>query len=447
MIGACARPGRPMGGPEDRAPPMVVSTWPDTFEVIAATRDPVRINFNERVSERPTQGRLADAVIVSPAMGDVDVKHTRTGLEIAVAGGFKAGLVYRVRVLPILRDLFNNPMEGPFELVFSTGGEFDAHVLAGVVTDRITGEPVEGARVDATRIGEEGAEPGPAYTSRTDSAGIYILRYVPAGPFTVAVYEDVNRNRQADFRELQGTASVQLGLLPPRKDTLVTSLALLRPDTTPARLIRVEAPDSLVLEVEFDDFLPPGLPPGASQISVRAEGQEEIGVVAVLWERELDSLRAFRDSVRVADSLRMRTDSLQALADSLGALLPALRAAGDSVAIDSVARALDAVLARLAPSVAPAPPPRQAARGQARGPDEPRPILPEQGFFLILASPLPRDVPHMVRVNGIRNVNGVVEGGGEATVTWKPPEAPPRRGGGGPLEPEPPSPAPGPEER
>jgi hypothetical protein len=106
---------------------MVETTWPDTFQTIDATRDPVVIRFSERISERPTQGRLEEAVLVSPVTGGTRVKHTRSGLEVSVIGGFKENLVYRVRVLNTVKDMFNNQMETPFELVFSTGGEYEAH--------------------------------------------------------------------------------------------------------------------------------------------------------------------------------------------------------------------------------------------------------------------------------------------------------------------------------
>ncbi len=436
---SCARPGRPPGGPEDRVPPMVVSTWPDTFARVEPTRDPIRIVFSERVSERPTDGRpLEDAVIVSPQTGQVEVKHTRSGLEVSLLGGLKEGLVYRVRVLPTIKDMFNNPMVGPFELVFSTGGEFDSHVLAGVVTDRITGEPLEGIRVEARGFVEEGEEGGPPYVTRSDTAGIYLLRYLPEGSYRIVAYQDVNRNREVDFRELQGEAATRLGLLPPRKDTIVTALALLRPDTTPAQLIRAELQDSVTLRLVFDDFLPPEGRLDAFRISVRAEGEEEIPLAHVLWERELDSLRSIQDSIQAAARLEARADSLQLLADALQDALREFQAAADTLRADSVARSLDAVLMELAPSEPPSTPPaRPGGRpgmGAGAGAEAPPPILPEQEVFVILQRPLTPDLSHQVTVAGVRNVNGVLEGGGETSVTWSPPERPPGEGEGTPPD-------------
>jgi hypothetical protein len=141
LVVSCAMPSRPSGGPRAWIPPMVVSTWPDTFEVIEPTRKPVVIRYSTRLSERPTEGTLDNAVLVSPATSGHRVKLTRNGLEISVTGGFRPDLVYRVRVLPTIKDLFGNAMEGPFELVFSTGGEFEPNVIAGLATDRISGDP------------------------------------------------------------------------------------------------------------------------------------------------------------------------------------------------------------------------------------------------------------------------------------------------------------------
>ncbi len=431
LVGGCARPARPPGGPEDRIPPMVVSTWPRPFDTVPATRDPVRIVFSERLSERTTQGRLEDAVLVSPATGAVSVKLTRSGLEVSLAGGWREGLVYRVRVLPFFRDLFNNAMDGPFELVFSTGGAFHEHVVAGLVTDRLSGEAVEGARVEAQENREEGDPQGPVYLSRTDSEGIFALRYLPPGSYTLRAYQDVNRNGVPDFREPQAATTVHVGLLPPRQDTLVTQLALLRPDTTPAVLVRVEVQDSATLRFVFDDPLMPEYPLDLVQVTLVLEGEGERGIRPLLWKRGLDSLRAYRDSVVAAerarereDSLRAVADSLRRVADSLGARLEALRAAGDTLAADSLERQLAELRGRiLAATAAPpgtrlppgVPPPPRAGAGAA-----PARPLPEQEFYAVLETPLLPDRPYRLRVSGVVNVNGIRGGGGEAVVTWRP---------------------------
>jgi len=423
LVVSCARPGRPSGGPPDWIPPMVVSTWPDTFEVIEATRKPVLIRFSERLSERPTQGTLDAAVIVSPATAGHRVKLTRDGLEISVLGGLREGLVYGVRVLPTLKDLFGNTLEGPFELVFSTGGEFESNVIAGVARDRITGDPLASVRVEARGAGEE--EDGPAYLAFSDTAGVFLLRYVPAGSYRISLFEDVNRNGVPDFRELQAETEGAVGLQAPRADTIIQEVTLLRPDTTPARLIRVEAQDSIMLRLTFDDYLDSER--DLDGVEVRLSREEGAGplVTRLLWERQVDSMRAYDDSVKAEVRQAVLADSLRGVADSLRTVLDSLQAAGDTAAVRSTEVSLERITARLAP-----PPPEPRGRPTPQAPSaarrpEPEPILPQQSFFALLGEPLPPDEPYQVLVTGVTNLNDLAEGGGEVAVTWTPPDPPP----------------------
>lgn len=424
LPGGCARPSRPPGGPPDRIPPMVVSTWPEPFQTIEPTRDPVRIEFSERISERPTAGRLDDAVLVSPETSTYEVKSTRSGLEVKLRGGFRPGLVYRVRILNTIKDLFGNTMESPFEMVFSTGGEYEEHVLAGIVTDRITGEKVDQARVEARYVtedsttveGEEAPDVSP-YVARTDTAGIYLLRYVPAGRYEISIYQDNNRNREPDFRERQGNADAHLGLMFPRLDTIVSEVALLQPDTIPAQLIRVEAEDSVVLRIDFDDFLATGSNLGPTRVDLVLEEGDAPRVDRILWPHQMDSLRAFQDSVRVSDSLQIVSDSLRSVADSLQLRVGTLQAAGDTIDLPDVERELEALEARLAP-------PLVDPDEEEEEVEPPPPILPQSFLFALLREALEPNQPYLIQVTNVRNVNGLTGGGGETTVAWEPPEAP-----------------------
>ena len=416
LFGACARPTSPPGGPRDIVPPMIASTWPDTFEIIEPTRDPVRIVFSERISERPTQGTLDNAVQVSPFTGEHTVKHTRSGLEIDVIGGFQPDLVYRIRILPIVKDLFTNTMEGPFELVFSTGAQYETNVIAGIVEDRITGEVIEGARVEARGRGEE--DP-PVYVATTDSSGVFALRYLPAASYDISLYQDMNRNEEPDFSESQGTAEGIFETLPPEADTVILrQVRLLRPDTLPARLIRVEAHDSLTVRLAFDDFLDAEGTLGPFFVQIAPEEGPDLEIDRLVWPRQVDSLRAVADSIAAEERRIIMVDSLQIVVDSLNLIFSAMETAGDTLGVDSVGTVLDRLQARIAP-----PDPREEP-----DPEEvqgPPPILPRQEFFVLLAEPLVPDRLFNATVSGVANINGLGGGGGEASFTWEPPEPPP----------------------
>ncbi len=406
---ACARMGQPPGGPEDRIPPQVVATTPDTFATVDGPyREAVVFRFNERISERPTQGELSDAVIVSPRTGQVEVEHSRESLEVSIIGGFRDSVVYRLTLRPVIRDMFQNSMLDAFELVFSTGAPIEPYVLAGRVTDRITGDAVEGARVNAVL-----RDPRPdtlIHTAVTDTGGVYAMRYIPPGIYRVTAFEDTNRNFEVDGFEPRGE---ELDGVDPPADTAVVEIALLEPDTTPARVVSVEVADSATLAIETDDHLDP-TSPFLRDVTVEiALGEETDTVAPVPGVDSLFHTHEWERRAELVDSLaRVRQDSLaRARADSLTTVADSLLASGDSAAADSVRT--------LAEQAAPA----EAGGGggqqdrQARE-EEPR---AEQTFYALLDRPLPVEVPYRVTVEGIVNINGVAGGGGEETVVRLPP--------------------------
>ncbi len=185
-ICSCANQGAPSGGPQDLTGPQVVETFPDTFAVVEAFDDEIRIVFDERISESGVQGTLDDAVIISPESGEVRVRHSSRALRVTMVGGFQPEQVYRVTVQPVVLDLFRNVMVDAFEFIFSTGAEMTPTVLAGSIIDRITGQQVDGARVMARIERPPGVERSddelvPTHVAITDSSGVYAFRYVPPG--------------------------------------------------------------------------------------------------------------------------------------------------------------------------------------------------------------------------------------------------------------------------
>ena len=284
VAAACARPEAPPGGPEDLFPPYVIETTPDTFAVVEPGVSEVHFRFSERISERPANGNLNDAVVVSPSTGLVRVRHSRDGITVEMQEGFEAGRVYRVTVLPVINDMFQNRLRDPFDLVVSTGNEFVPNVLAGMVEDRVTGEAVPDIRVEA-RFPDSGDTI--THWNFTDQDGVFSLRYVPDGPFEVRAWMDRNRDREVGESEPQ--TAFAGGALDATPDTSFTVLSLIEPDTTPARLASVTVEDSLTLRFEFDDYLDPELPGAlvAAQLVVA-----EIEVDSTEAEAAVDSTEA-----------------------------------------------------------------------------------------------------------------------------------------------------------
>ncbi|HSM03152.1 MAG TPA: Ig-like domain-containing protein [Longimicrobiales bacterium] len=415
---SCARQGSPPGGPEDRVPPVVVSVEPDTFAVVDAGVDEIKVRFNERISEQAAGGRLAGAVEISPEVPDLEVTHDRRGLTIKVPGGLRPDLTYRVRITTGIRDMFGNPMVVPFEWMFSTGGEFTRNAVVGQVWDRATGELLQDVRVVLEPL-ERG--PGPdslLYASRSAQDGLFALRSVPPEGFRVLAFRDVNGNRQLGPSEPFGETEITtLGAA----DTVFLSIPLLVADTTAAVLAQYEIEDSVTVRLVFDDYLDPTVPVDGLQVTLGPVPPDSAGVQPPTpdgplpnvsrilhegaWETYRDSVRAAQDSLRALER--------QALADSL--------ARADTLAADSLGA--DSAAVPAAP-VRPAGPPAglpgrpQAGPAPAVLPDG-SPV-PAQSIVLLLDGALPAEIPVRVEVRGATNLNGLGGGGGTVDVIWTP---------------------------
>jgi hypothetical protein len=406
----CARPGRPPGGPRDVMPPQVVETFPEVQGQMEELGDEVVIIFNERISERPSSGTFEQAVVVSPEVSDLKVSHRSDGISLSVPGGWRAQQVYRVRVLPVLQDLFQNRMVGPFEFVFGTGMGFSESVIVGIVEDRLTGEPVKDVRVTARQVGAGGGDL-PLFVSPTDSLGIYAMRWMVQGSYDLVAFTDINRNREADPFEQIGTGQAGLG----RRDTTIVNLTILRPDTTPAVVGRVEVADSATLRVSLDDFVAQEDPLDAVSVVISSDSATAPAVLGVIHEG------AYQDTVKVREeAARVAAAEAAALEAEAAALEAAAAAAADTTsgaAEEGVIPAEEDVI-----------PPEVEAGADATADSTrsaPAPRLPKQEFFILLADSLQFDVQYVVQIEGITNINGLALGSGVDTIVrTSPPPAP-----------------------
>lgn len=252
---SCAHIEPPPGGPEDKEPPRLLSTRPDTMARGGAFREAVVLLFDERLSEQSVR----DAVTVSPRTSGVEVDHRGDEIRVSLRRGWEAGRIYQVTVAPGLQDLFNNRRAEPVRLVFSTGPEIPDTRLAGTVVARATGQPETGTRVEAIL-----APDSLVYVTQTDSAGGFAFRQIPAGEYRVWAFRDPNADREMQSYEARDTAraSVAVGASP------TVRLRVLEPDTTAPRAASVQPVDSATVEVRFDDYLDPAQAFTAAQVRV-----------------------------------------------------------------------------------------------------------------------------------------------------------------------------------
>jgi hypothetical protein len=350
-MGACAQASSPPGGDPDRYAPRVISTTPDTNAIGTAFNAPVVIKFDETLSERGV--REEDMVIVSPETGEVDIKRSGDEIRVEIAGGWQAGRIYHVTVMPGVQDRFGNPRAQPYELVFSTGPAIPPTAVAGLVTDRLTARPVANARVSLMNTADSST-----YVTLTDTAGFFAMRSLPLGTYGATAFLDQNRNREIDFAEAR---DIKVLTLTAARDTPVVEMSVLAPDTTPARLLRAEAVDTSAVRIVFDDFIPPAEPLA--------------GVAISLWH--------LPDSTRVPIG---------------GALMHP--------------RAYEAQRAVKDTSAAVKPPVAMVPGGDVRPVAADTVRLPTQELMFVPARPLTPGTRYRIIVRGVRNMLGLPDGGG-----------------------------------
>lgn len=444
-------------------PPVVLAVAPAEGSTITATSEPLVIRFDERISEQ----NLRDAVVVSPVTGAVTVDKGRRELEVRLAGGWQAGHVYRVTVRPVVRDLFGNTIPRPLSFAFSTGAPFPESAVGGVVYDRITGQPAADARVEAWPPAG-----GPYHLALAGEGGSFALPLLPPGEYVLRAYVDANRDRA--LQEFEASDSVRLTL--GATDTIIEPLALLRPDSTAARVTRAEVVDSQAVAVEFDDYMDAAEPQQLTRVQLwRLPDSTAVPLAGVLYPAVYDSIRvAIADSIAALDSLAAETLAIDSLAGDPAARTPEAEAARElreRLGVrDSVPRAArppgaepirpreGEIAVRTPEQVGRAARDTTAAvdtledallrrvRGAELLPGQDA-VLPTRRLILRTRAPLEPGVTYRVAVEGVLNLSGLPGGGGtttlEAPVPPEPalevaPEAPEPDAGVAPApEPEP----------
>jgi len=388
---------------------VIVRTEPEPFATVEDLRAPVRFHFDERISEQVQGGALDDAVTVSPRGGAVDVGHGSRSISIEIEGGLRPGVVYRVTLLPVISDLFGNQMRDPFELVFSTGGEAAPTTVAGEIWDRVSGQGVRGASVQA--VGPDSL----VHLAQSDEEGVFAFRYLPAGSFVVTGFQDQDRDGEVDERELKGSVPVSVAT----GDTLIIDVPLLAPDTTAAVLARATPLDSVTVALEFDDYLDPSADVTGIDIAITRDAGGVPGISRLFHEADYTAYVA-----RVNDSI-----GAAAPPPSGGPAGPPPTAPDSAVAqVDTTAAQVDGAAAPPTPGPVPgaaprperpAGPPALPGARRAAGPQSggvPGRVLPGRRLAAVLDAPLEPGAEYRVRAAGVVNLNGLGGGGGEVDL-------------------------------
>jgi len=404
----CAYAGDPPGGPPDTTPPTVLRVVPESGAVLAEPPHQAEIDFDEVISEQLAgqQRDIGGAVILSPVTGKVSVGWHRTRLTIDPKGGFRAGRIYRLELLPGITDLRQNRMKRGRLVVFSTGPPIPAATLTGTVVDWPGNKAAPGALVEAVLLPDS-----LPYRAVADSAGNFAMPVMPAGEYQVYGVVDQNGNRRREPREAYDVTRVTL------QDSASLELYAFTHDTVGPRLRTVEAVDSLTLRLSFDRPLDPSVAPDTSQVHLATadDSTTYLALAGVLTPAGYDSVtKAAAAAAAAADSLK--------------------RAATAAAAARDTTRRQPTAPAPAAPPPVPAAAPSRP-RGGAAAPLPGRPTRSDttRAMRMLLRRPAPTDVRivrlaaplqpgsrYVVTTAGLKGLTGILGHGHAALLAPKP---------------------------
>lgn len=300
---ACARMGSPPGGPQDKVPPKLLGTVPESLGVYGKWDRDVEFRFDKIVSEGSSPnyglgtGDLERLFLVSPSSAVPVVHWKRDRILVHPKEGWKPNRAYRIELLPGITDLRRNKLDTTAVLTFSTGGVMPTDTLRGLVIDWVSGRVARQALIELTLLPDS-----LTYRTVADSGGRFAIGPLPHGAWSIVGILDQNRNLRRDRRENYDSTQVAAGTFS------VAPLWLIPRDTLGPKITTITPIDSVSATVTFSQPLDPTQRFDSLGITFRLQKDSS--------EVPIRSLRppALDDSLQKL--ARARADSLKALQDT-----------------------------------------------------------------------------------------------------------------------------------
>jgi uncharacterized protein (DUF2141 family) len=246
LIASCATVVAPSGGPEDKLPPRVSGTTLTPKSVNQSVNLDLTLQFDEWIIQKPPSGAVA---ISPPISGRLRVKADGDKLRIYATEPLDSNTTYTLTITNAIKDLRQNPLEKPFQILFSTGSYLDSLEadFSVLLQDSLTKKkkfpvvafyPIGEIRSrksylekfrDSTLTADTDTIPNitreiPHYIAQTDSLGKGTLQGMQAGSYLAVSFLDENNNQKLDIAgEIAGIAAFPF-VLSQEKKTLNFSL-------------------------------------------------------------------------------------------------------------------------------------------------------------------------------------------------------------------------------
>ncbi|HNR55884.1 MAG TPA: Ig-like domain-containing protein [Flavobacteriales bacterium] len=283
ILSGCASVQNITGGDQDTEPPRLINATPPErstrFDAPA-----ILLEFDERVQ----LDRVRDRMLVSPPLStapDVRLAGPR-GVEIKLNSPLEPATTYTFNLGDCVKDLTEGNAATGLAYVVSTGEALDSASFSGKVLNAFTGQPEKDMMVglyapdDTTAFRME----RPAYMTRTDALGHFMISNLPNGRFSAFALRDKNANYRYDL---------------PNEEIAFLDSA-----------VRITVEDTLRQEHLLRSFLPASARQQVRSYSVTADGALEL-----VMARAVDTI-GLRDVARIGGELKW-TPEFNAARDSV----------------------------------------------------------------------------------------------------------------------------------
>lgn len=232
LILSCAKISSPTGGPKDTEPPVIVKSEPANGSVMFREKS-FTVTFNEYV----VLDRITEKFMVSPPLKEKPVVKLRgKSLVVNWQDDLTDSTTYTFYFQDAIRDNNeNNPIPN-FQYVFSTGPVLDSLSLSGNVFDASNLEVVEDVMVMMySNLADTAPRKMlPAYISRPDATGGFIISNVRPGHYRLYALKDLNGNRLYDLDdEIFAFCDTVIEVNPEENYSAVLDTLIFKPSSAP----------------------------------------------------------------------------------------------------------------------------------------------------------------------------------------------------------------------
>jgi len=197
LLGGCAKPDFPSGGPIDTVPPRVLLTTPADSTTRVSPQAEIQVLFSEpmdRVSVR-------DGLKIYPPPGAPSYHWSGRLFRVSWEAPLQPNTTYQAFLSAGAKDTHGVPLGLPVTIRFSTGDSLAPGRIRGVVRAKTL--PTKGVPIwaypESLGLTPDLANALPSYATETDTSAAYAMTGLPLGRgFTIHAVYDLNRNGAFD---------------------------------------------------------------------------------------------------------------------------------------------------------------------------------------------------------------------------------------------------------